>query len=110
MSNLMRAVPKTLPRVSMARIPIVAFANSSHPSAYSSSSWVESAKNAADQLEKSAQSLAREAERQAAPLSQYASDAIRMVESHSVLKQDKAPIRTLEDSDHSEARYGLKHH
>ncbi|KAF9317048.1 hypothetical protein BG003_001218, partial [Podila horticola] len=50
------------------------------------------------------------AERKASPLSQYASDAIRMVESHSVLKQDKAPIRSLEDSDHSEARYGLKHH
>lgn len=51
-----------------------------------------------------------QAERKASPLSQYASDAIRMVESHSVLKQDKAPIRSLEDSDHSEARYGLKHH
>ncbi|KAF9303843.1 hypothetical protein BGZ74_002944 [Mortierella antarctica] len=110
MSNLMRVAPKTLPRVSMARIPIVAFANTSHPSAYSSSSWAESAKNAADKLEKSAKSMAKDAERKASPLSQYASDAIRMVESHSVLKQDKAPIRSLEDSDHSEARYGLKHH
>lgn len=52
----------------------------------------------------------KQAERKASPLSQYASDAIRMVESHSVLKQDKAPIRSLEDSDHSEARYTLKHH
>lgn len=60
MSNLMRVVPKTLPRVSMARIPVVAFANSSHPSAYSSSSWAESAKNAADKLEQSAKSMAKD--------------------------------------------------
>lgn len=60
MSNLMRVAPKTLPRVSMARIPIVAFANTSHPSAYSSSSWAESAKNAADNLEKSAKSMAKD--------------------------------------------------
>ncbi|KAF9419431.1 hypothetical protein BGZ94_009425 [Podila epigama] len=110
MSNLMRSVPKTLPRISMARIPIVAFANTSHPSAYSSSSWAESAKNAADKLEQSAKSMTHQVERKAPTLSQYASDAIRLVESHNILKQDKAPIRSLQDSDHSEARYGLKHH
>ncbi|KAF9311320.1 hypothetical protein BG003_007540, partial [Podila horticola] len=59
MSNLMRVAPKTLPRVSMARIPVVAFANSTH-SAYSSSSWAESAKNTADKLEQSSKSMAKD--------------------------------------------------
>ncbi|KAF9183071.1 hypothetical protein BGZ51_004257 [Haplosporangium sp. Z 767] len=72
MASSIRAVTKALPRVSMARIPIVAFANnhanSAHPSAYSSLSprtapkdskaaWAASAKDAAHRLEHSAQEL-----------------------------------------------------
>lgn len=60
MTAIIRTINLGLPRVSMARIPMVAFANSSHPSAYSSSSWAESAKNAADKLENSAKNLAQE--------------------------------------------------
>lgn len=60
MTAIIRTINLGLPRVSMARIPMVAFANSSHPSAYSSSSWAESAKNAADKLENSAKNLANE--------------------------------------------------
>ncbi|KAG0254204.1 hypothetical protein BG011_005892 [Mortierella polycephala] len=73
MASSIRAVTKGLPRVSMARIPIVAFAsshaNSVHPNAYSSMSprtaskdsetaWAASAKDAAHRLEHSAQKLA----------------------------------------------------
>jgi hypothetical protein len=60
MTAIIRTINMGLPRVSMARIPMVAFANNSHPSAYSSSSWSESAKNAADKLENSAKNLANE--------------------------------------------------
>jgi hypothetical protein len=60
MTTIIRTINKGLPRVSMARIPVVAFANTTHPSAYSSSSWAESAKNAADKLENSAKNLAHE--------------------------------------------------
>ncbi|KAF9086252.1 hypothetical protein BGX23_009025 [Mortierella sp. AD031] len=35
-------------------------------------------------------------------LSQHASDAIRMVESHNILKQDKAPVHDLRDEDPAE--------
>ncbi|KAG9069123.1 hypothetical protein KI688_010018 [Linnemannia hyalina] len=108
MTAIIRTINLGLPRVSMARIPVVAFGNSSHPSAYSSSSWAESAKNAADKLENSAKNLAHEAEHQTSGLSQHASDAIRMVESHSALKQDKAPIHAYRDVDHAESRF-IKH-
>ncbi|GJJ70314.1 hypothetical protein EMPS_02663 [Entomortierella parvispora] len=37
----------------------------------------------------------------ASNMSQHASDAIRMVESHSVLKRDNAPVHTLNDEDFS---------
>ncbi|KAF9549573.1 hypothetical protein EC957_003525 [Mortierella hygrophila] len=104
MTAIIRTINLGLPRVSMARIPVVAFGNSSHPSAYSSSSWAESAKNAADKLENSAKNLAHET----SGLSQHASDAIRMVESHSALKQDKAPIHAYRDVDHAESRF-IKH-
>ncbi|KAF8984208.1 hypothetical protein BGZ46_008618 [Entomortierella lignicola] len=96
-------IVKTLPRVSMARIPVVAFANS-HPSAYSSSAWSESAKKTADNLEQAAKNL----EAENSGLSQHASEAIRLLESHSALKQDKATIHTYRDVDHGEARY-VKH-
>ncbi|KAF9926144.1 hypothetical protein FBU30_004220 [Linnemannia zychae] len=110
MTAIIRSINLGLPRVSMARIPVVAFANSSHPSAYSSSSWAESAKNAAEKLENSAQNLVHEAEHQTthSGLSQHASDAIRMVESHSILKQDRAPFHAYRDVDHAESRF-LKH-
>ncbi|KAG0304456.1 hypothetical protein BGZ97_001482 [Linnemannia gamsii] len=110
MTAIIRTINMGLPRVSMARIPMVAFANNSHPSAYSSSSWSESAKNAADKLENSAKNLANEAEHQTTTsgLSQHASDAIRMVESQNALKQDKAPIHAYRDVDHAESRF-LKH-
>jgi len=49
-----------------------------------------------------------QAEHKTSGLSQYASDAIRMVESQSILKQDKAPIHAYRDVDHGEARF-LKH-
>ncbi|KAF9143167.1 hypothetical protein BGX30_001195 [Mortierella sp. GBA39] len=44
-------------------------------------------------------------------LSQHASDAIRMVESHSILKQDKAPVHDVRDEDPTEkaARYQKRH-
>ncbi|KAI1321742.1 hypothetical protein EDD11_000018 [Mortierella claussenii] len=106
MSVAIRSFSKAgLPRVSMARIPIVAFVNNSHPSAYSSSAWAESAKKAADKLEQSAKNLANG---QTTGLSQHASEAIRLVESHSALKQDKAPIHTYRDVDHAESRF-IKH-
>jgi len=58
MSTLIRSVvSKGLPRVSMARIPVVAFANNSHPSAYSSSAWAENAKQSADKLEQNAREV-----------------------------------------------------
>ncbi|KAF9924380.1 hypothetical protein FBU30_005650 [Linnemannia zychae] len=78
MASSIRAVSKALPRVSMARIPLVAFANthvapaihahatSTHPSAYSSmpsrpnnkdSSWSDAAHSTADKLEKSAKDM-----------------------------------------------------
>ncbi|KAF9204932.1 hypothetical protein BGZ49_004671 [Haplosporangium sp. Z 27] len=97
-------IVKTLPRVSMARIPVVAFVNS-HPSAYSSSAWSESAKKTADNLEQAAKNLEAE---NSSGLSQHASEAIRLLESHSALKQDKATIHTYRDVDHGEARY-VKH-
>ncbi|KAF9112532.1 hypothetical protein BGX27_003211 [Mortierella sp. AM989] len=97
-------IAKALPRVSMARIPVVAFA-SSHPSAYSSSAWAESAKKSADGLEQAAKNLEAE---NTSGLSQHASEAIRLLESHSALKQDKATIHTYKDVDHSETRY-VKH-
>ncbi|KAF9577371.1 hypothetical protein BGW38_007455 [Lunasporangiospora selenospora] len=100
----MRTVSKlALPRVPLARIPMVAFA-SAHPSAYSSSAWVES-KPVTDKLNIPGTNLASEAEKQASNLSQYASDAIRMLESHSVHKQDKAAIHAYRDVDHGEARF-----
>ncbi|KAF9100818.1 hypothetical protein BGX29_006243 [Mortierella sp. GBA35] len=111
MTAIIRTINLGLPRVSMARIPVVALANSSHPSAYSSSSWAESAKNAADKLETSAKNMSHfDAEHQTtgSGLSQHASDAIRMVESQSALKQDKAPIHAYRDVDHAEARF-IKH-
>ncbi|KAG0056578.1 hypothetical protein BGZ83_004360 [Gryganskiella cystojenkinii] len=106
MSTVIRSVvSRGLPRVSMARIPVVAFVNS-HPSAYSSSAWSESAKKSAEQLEQSARDLEKSSA--STNLSQYASDAIRMVESQSALKQDKATIHTYRDVDHGEARF-IKH-
>ncbi|KAF9539454.1 hypothetical protein EC957_005376 [Mortierella hygrophila] len=44
-------------------------------------------------------------------LSQHASDAIRMVESHSILKQDKAPVHNVRDEDPAEkaVRYQKRH-
>lgn len=54
-----RSVAAGLPRVPLARIPVVAFVNS-HPSAYSSSAWSESAKKAADKLEMSAKNMGNE--------------------------------------------------
>ncbi|KAF9566225.1 hypothetical protein EC968_003808 [Mortierella alpina] len=80
MASSIRSAAMALPRVSMARIPLVAFANShiapvshansSHPSAYSSmparngrknpnttSSWAESAKESAEKLERSAEKM-----------------------------------------------------
>ncbi|KAG0363176.1 hypothetical protein BGZ54_008296, partial [Gamsiella multidivaricata] len=60
MSVAIRSLSKGLPRVSMARIPVVAFVNNTHPSAYSSSSWSESANKAADKLEQSARNLSNE--------------------------------------------------
>lgn len=77
MSSL-RTVSMALPRISMARIPLVAFANNpailtspsngAHPSSFSSmaanqkdsSSWSKSAKNAANKLEHSAKKMAKE--------------------------------------------------
>lgn len=82
MASSIRSAAMALPRVSMSRIPLVAFANShiapashansSHPSAYSSmparngrkdpnstSSWAESAKESAGKLERSAEKLAK---------------------------------------------------
>ncbi|KAI1313846.1 hypothetical protein EDD11_002479 [Mortierella claussenii] len=78
MASSIRATAMGLPRVSMARIPLVAFANShivpvsfansAHPSAYSSmspthanqkeASWANNAKKMADKLEHSAQKMA----------------------------------------------------
>ncbi|KAF9351730.1 hypothetical protein BGX34_000387, partial [Mortierella sp. NVP85] len=55
-----RSVAAGLPRVSMARIPVVVFVNNSRPSAYSSSAWSESAKNTADKLERAAKNLGNE--------------------------------------------------
>ncbi|KAG0044889.1 hypothetical protein BGZ83_009834 [Gryganskiella cystojenkinii] len=66
--STLRTVSMALPRVSMARIPIVALTNghvphahSVHPSGYSSmssrSSWSNAAKKTADKLEQSAKSL-----------------------------------------------------
>ncbi|KAG0305036.1 hypothetical protein BGZ98_004664 [Dissophora globulifera] len=107
MSVAIRSIAKGLPRVSMARIPVVAFVNS-HPSAYSSSAWSESAKTTADKLEQSAKNLTNEADNKTAGLSQHASEAIRLVESHSVLKQDRAAIHAYRDGDHGEARF-VKH-
>ncbi|KAF9996771.1 hypothetical protein BGZ80_009747 [Entomortierella chlamydospora] len=98
-------IVKTLPRVSMARIPVVAFANS-HPSAYSSSTWAESAKTKADNLEQAAKNI--DQAENSSGLSHHASEAIRLLESHSALKQDKATIHTYHDVDHGEARY-VKH-
>ncbi|KAF9924391.1 hypothetical protein BGZ65_008365 [Modicella reniformis] len=104
-----RSVAAGLPRVPLARIPIVAFVNHSHPSAYSSRAWSESAKKTADKLEQAAKNLNNEVEHQTSSgLSQHASEAIRLVESHSVLKQDKAPIHAYRDVDHAETRF-LKH-
>ncbi|KAG0203618.1 hypothetical protein BGX28_004141 [Mortierella sp. GBA30] len=107
MSVAVRSISKGLPRISMARIPMVAFTNS-HPSAYSSSAWAENAKKTADKLEQAAKNLSGETEHSATGLSQYASDAIRLVESQSIHKQDKAPIHAYRDVDHGEARF-LKH-
>ncbi|KAF9392596.1 hypothetical protein CPB97_000049 [Podila verticillata] len=77
MSSL-RTVSNALPRISMARIPLVAFtnnpailtspSNSAHPSGFSSmaanqkdsSSWSKSAKNVASKLEHSAKKMAKE--------------------------------------------------
>ncbi|KAF9952991.1 hypothetical protein BGZ72_005774 [Mortierella alpina] len=82
MASSIRSAAMALPRVSMARIPLVAFANShiapashansSHPSAYSSmparngrkspnstSSWADSAKESAGKLERSAEKMAK---------------------------------------------------
>ncbi|KAG0289918.1 hypothetical protein BGZ96_006605 [Linnemannia gamsii] len=44
-------------------------------------------------------------------LSQHASDAIRMVESHSILKQDKSPVHDVRDEDPTEKadRYQKRH-
>ncbi|KAF9153952.1 hypothetical protein BG015_002258 [Linnemannia schmuckeri] len=44
-------------------------------------------------------------------LSQHASDAIRMVESHNILKHDKAPVHDVREEDPSEkvARYQKRH-
>ncbi|KAF9902606.1 hypothetical protein BX616_001875 [Lobosporangium transversale] len=42
------------------------------------------------------------ADKQQTNLSKHASDAIRMVESHNVLKQDKAPIHAIRDEDPSQ--------
>ncbi|KAF8933025.1 hypothetical protein BGZ58_006634 [Dissophora ornata] len=106
MSVAIRSIAKGLPRVSMARIPVVAFVNNSHPSAYSSSAWSDSAKNAADKLEQSAKNMT-EADK-ASSLSQHASEAIRLVESHSALKQDQAQIHAYRDVDHAETRF-VKH-
>ncbi|KAF9355750.1 hypothetical protein BGX26_006189 [Mortierella sp. AD094] len=99
-------IVKGLPRVSMARIPVVVFANS-HPSAYSSSAWAESAKKKADNLDQAAKNL-DQAESSTSGLSQHASEAIRLLESHSALKQDKATVHTYRDVDHAEARF-VKH-
>ncbi|KAG0368566.1 hypothetical protein BGX24_002768 [Mortierella sp. AD032] len=234
MASSIRAVSMALPRISMARIPLVAFANthvvpashanSAHPNAYSSmpprknsnSSWSNAAQSTAEKLEQSAKSLNKSTkdylrevkqydseedevlmelglamstnsikngnkaaseskqqqqhtgnqsggkgkrthyrqtggtfeetlssdiqaevthpagkgfhhadqhhqqelisslceelkvgEQNSSRLSQHASDAIRMVESHSILKQDKAPVHNVRDEDPAEkaARY-----
>ncbi|KAF9309873.1 hypothetical protein BGZ91_007264 [Linnemannia elongata] len=189
MASSIRAISMSLPRVSMARIPLVAFtnthvaptltsqahayahANSTHPSAYSSMPTRSNSNkytNAADKLEQSAKnmnqstkdylrerqvegtfeetlwsdiqadvahpagnefhhadhhheqelisSLCEELKEQpsatsSSRLSQHASDAIRMVESHSILKQDKAPVHNVRDEDPAEkvARYQKRH-
>ncbi|KAF8988426.1 hypothetical protein CPC16_009361 [Podila verticillata] len=41
-------------------------------------------------------------------LSSYASDAIRMVESHNILKHDRAPIHDMRDEDPSQHRTNIK--
>ncbi|KFH69946.1 hypothetical protein MVEG_04750 [Podila verticillata NRRL 6337] len=140
MSSL-RTVSNALPRISMARIPLVAFtnnpatltspSNNAHPSSFSSmaanqkdsSSWSKSAKNVAGKLEHSAKKMAKEDKdylREAGPsssssasstsskLSSYASDAIRMVESHNILKHDRAPIHDMRDEDPSQHRTNIK--
>ncbi|KAF9438316.1 hypothetical protein BGZ76_008704 [Entomortierella beljakovae] len=94
-------IVKTLPRIPLSRVPVVAFA-SSHPSAYSSSAWAESAKKAADNLEQSAKNMETE---NSSGLSQHASEAIRLLDSHSALKQDRATVHTYKDVDHGEARF-----
>ncbi|KAF8935705.1 hypothetical protein BGZ58_004842 [Dissophora ornata] len=68
MAYAIRSVVMGLPRVPMSRIPLVAIANSSHPSAYSSMTshkkdssspnWADSAKKVAEELERKAEQLA----------------------------------------------------
>ncbi|KAF9896129.1 hypothetical protein BX616_008076, partial [Lobosporangium transversale] len=60
MSVAIHSIKAGLPRVSMVRIPVVAFVNNSHPSAYSSSAWAENAKKVADKLENNAKNLTSE--------------------------------------------------
>ncbi|KAG9325321.1 hypothetical protein KVV02_006961 [Mortierella alpina] len=65
---------------------------------------IRPAKAGGDHEQEMASSLSEElkADKKGSTLSQHASDAIRMVESHSILKQDRAPIHAVSDEDPSE--------
>ncbi|KAF9284968.1 hypothetical protein BGZ68_004280 [Mortierella alpina] len=65
---------------------------------------IRPAKGGSDHEREMASSLSEElkADKKGSTLSQHASDAIRMVESHSILKQDQAPIHAVSDEDPSE--------
>ncbi|KAF9129957.1 hypothetical protein BGW39_003613 [Mortierella sp. 14UC] len=91
MASSIRAVSMALPRVSMARIPLVAFANthvapashanSAHPSAYSSmpprnknNTWSNAAQSTADKLEKSAKNMNKSTKDYMREVKQYDSE------------------------------------
>jgi len=65
---------------------------------------IRPSKSSGDHEHEMASSLSEElkADKKGSTLSQHASDAIRMVESHSILKQDQAPIHAVRDEDPSE--------
>ncbi|KAG0037220.1 hypothetical protein BGZ82_002938 [Podila clonocystis] len=65
-------------------------------------------KHAPEMVSSLCQELKADTSSSSSKLSSYASDAIRMVESHNILKHDKAPIHDMRDEDPSEHRTDLK--
>ncbi|KAF9975419.1 hypothetical protein BGZ73_000924 [Actinomortierella ambigua] len=103
------AIRSILPRVSMSRIPVAAFVNATavHPSAYSSMPARSNVSNPNPvNVPNTKLDIPKEYLREYKPegLSQHAWDAIRAVESHKLLKQDRAPIHALNEEDKADAR------